>query len=98
MAKSKLQPLGNRVLVSPDKAEEMTKGGLYIPSSASDKKPGSGVVVKLGMGTTKSGKEIKFTVKEGDRVFFKQYSPEEVEVDGETYLLVDQDDILAVIN
>jgi chaperonin GroES len=98
MAKSKLQPLGSRVLISPDKAEEMTKGGLYIPSSANEKKPGSGVVVKLGTGTTKSGKEVKFDVKEGDRVFFKQYAPEEVEVDGETFLLVSTEDILAVIN
>jgi chaperonin GroES len=98
MAKSKLQPLGSRVLISPDKAEEMTKGGLYIPSSANEKKPGSGVVVKLGTGRTKSGKEIKFDVKEGDRVFFKQYAPEEVEVDGETFLLVNTEDILAVIN
>jgi chaperonin GroES len=99
MAKPKLQPLGNRVLVKADEAEETTKGGLIIPATANDdKKPASGTVVMLGTGRTKSGKEVKFDVKEGDRVFFKKYSPEEVEVDGETYLLVDAEDILAVIN
>lgn len=89
----KLQPLGKRILVEPVKKEEKTAGGLYIPDTAGDKKPTQGTVIKLG--TTK--KEHTFLVKVGDVVFFKTYSPEEVEIEGITYLLLNEDDILAVV-
>jgi chaperonin GroES len=88
-----LQPLGKRVLVEPVKKEEKTTGGLYIPDSASDKKSSQGTVIKLGRTT----KEHKFNVTEGDVVFFKSYSPEEIEIDGKTYLLLNEEDILAVV-
>ncbi len=93
----KIQPLGKRVLVQPDEIEEKTAGGLVLPpSSTDDKKPETGVVVKLGEGKFK-GKAISFDVKIGDRIYFKKYSPEEIELSGEKYLLLDSDDILAII-
>jgi len=93
----KISPIGKRVLVSPDKIDEKTTGGLILPpSSTEDQKPETGVVVKLGEGKVK-GKEIDFNVKVGDRIYFKKYSPDELEVDGKKYLLLDVGDILATI-
>ena len=98
MAKNiKIQPLGKRVLVKPDVVEETTAGGLVLPPSASeDQKPETGVIVKLGQGKEK-GKDIVFEVSVGDRVYFKKYSPDEVEIDDEKYLLLGMEDILAII-
>lgn len=98
MAKEiKITPLGARVLVSADAVEERTSAGLYLPpSSTDDQKPETGKVVKLGEGKVR-GKDVEFNVKVGDRIYFKKYSPDELEVDGDRYLLLDNDDILAVI-
>jgi len=99
MAKDiKIQPLGKRILVKPAEIEEKTSGGLVIPpTSGDDKRPETGEVVKLGIGKDDEGKEVKFDIKVGDKVYFKKYSPEEVEVDGEKYLIIEIEDILAVI-
>ena len=93
----KITPIGSRVLVSPDKVDEKTTGGLILPpTSTEDQKPETGVIVKLGEGKIK-GKQMEFNVKVGDRVYFKKYSPDELEIDGEKFLLLDAGDILAVI-
>lgn len=93
----KITPLGGRVLVTPDAVEERTSAGLYLPpSSTDDQKPETGIVAKLGEGKVK-GKDVSFNVKVGDRIYFKKYSPDEIEVDGERFFLLDNDDILAVI-
>jgi len=95
--KIKIQPLGKRVLVKPDEAEQVTKGGLVLPpSTGEDKRPAMGTILILGIGKRK-GEEIKFDVKVGDRIYFKKYAPEEIEMDGKKYLLLDVDDILAII-
>lgn len=95
--KIKILPLGNRVLIQSDKIEEKTKGGLVLPVNPNDeKRPETGTVVALGDGE-KDGKKITFNLKVGDRVYFKKYSPEEVKIDDEEYLLIDLDDILAII-
>lgn len=94
----KLQPLGKRILVKPSKIEEKTSGGLVIPPTSGDeKRPETGEVVKLGKGTDEKGKAFSFDVKVGDKVYFKKYSPEEIEINGDKYLLIDMEDILAVI-
>jgi chaperonin GroES len=94
----KVKPLGTKVLISPMKVEEKTSGGLIVPPSASeDSKPETGIVVKLGDGLNAKGEKMHFSVKVGDKVFFKSYSPDEIEVDGEKYFLVDSSDILAII-
>ena len=98
MAKNiNIQPIGKRVLIKSDEIEEKTSGGLVLPPSASeDQKPETGVVVKLGEGK-EDGKEISFDVKVGDKVYFKKYSPDEIVLDGEKYLLLNLEDILAII-
>jgi len=98
MAKNiKIEPLGKRVLIRPDELEEVTKGGLVLPPSASeDQKPETGTIVKLGSGK-EEGKDITFDVSVGDRVYFKKYSPDEVQIDEDKYLLIDVEDILAII-
>jgi len=94
----KLQPLGKRILVKPSQIEERTSGGLVIPPTSGDeKRPETGEVIKLGTGKDKKGKEINFEIKVGDKVYFKKYSPEEVEIDQEKYLIIDIEDILAII-
>ena len=94
----KVQPLGTKVLISPLKMEEKTTGGLIVPPSASqDQKPETGIVIKLGDGLNAKGEKMHFSVKVGDKVFFKSYSPDEIEVEGEKYYLVDNSDILAII-
>jgi len=96
-SKTNIQPLGKRVLVQPDEVEQVTKGGLVLPPSASDdKRPATGTILTLGVGKDKDG-EVKFDVKVGDRIYFKKYSPEEIEIEGKKYLLLDAEDILAVI-
>lgn len=93
----KIQPLGSRVLVKPEEVQEKTPGGLVIPPDSSDeKRPSFGKVAVLGKGKDKEGKTLKFEVKVGDMVYFKKYSPEEIEVDGEDYYILDVDDILAI--
>lgn len=90
-----IQPLGKRVVVSPDQVEEKTAGGLYVPASASeDKKPETGIVASLGI---VNEKDFKFTISIGDRVYFKKYSPEEIEVNGEKYYILDEADVLAIV-
>jgi chaperonin GroES len=97
MPNIKLQPLGKRILVKPTQVEEKTSGGLVIPPTSGDeKRPETGEVVKLGIGKDEDGKVVNFEVKVGDKVYFKQYSPEEVEIDQEKYLIIDIDDVLAI--
>ncbi len=94
----KVQPLGTRVLVAPQEVEEKTSGGLIVPPSASEEqKPEMGKVVKLGDGLNSKGEKMHFGVKVGDKVFFKSYSLDEIEVEGEKYFLVDVADILAIV-
>lgn len=93
-AKIKIKPLGLRVVVKPEEQGESTAGGLLLPPSAQDDaKPEVGTVVRLGVGDS----EIPFQLKEGDTVFFKKYSPDEVIVDDVTYYVLHQDDVVAVI-
>ncbi|MDX9738789.1 MAG: co-chaperone GroES [Candidatus Dojkabacteria bacterium] len=94
----KITPLGRRVVVKPQDIQEKTPGGLVIPpNAAEEKRPAFGEVVKLGIGKDKEGKALKFDVKVGDLVYFKKYTPEEIEVDGEEYLILESEDILAIV-
>ena len=93
----KLTPLGDRVLVKRCEAEEKTAGGIVLPDSAKEK-PKEGEVIATGSGKlTESGERVKLTVKKGDRVLFTSYAGNEVKVDGEEYLLMREEDILAVV-
>lgn len=97
-SKVKVSPLGGRVLVKPLEEEEVTASGLIIPDTADKEKPQQGEVIALGTGKlTEDGKKVPFNVKVGDKIVFKKYSPDEIEVDGVEYLIMEEDDILAVL-
>ena len=91
-----IKPLGTRVLLKETESEETTKSGIVLPSNAKEK-PYMAEVVEIGPGEMKDGKEIKMMVKKGDRVLYSKYAGTEVKLENEKYLLVKQDDILAVI-
>ena len=93
----KVKPLGDRVLVQAIDEKEVVKGGIIIPDSAKEK-PQEGKVVALGTGKLdESGKKIEFTVKEGDRVLISKYGGTEIKVEGESYLIMREDDILGIL-
>ena len=87
-----VKPLSDRVLVLPNPAEEKTAGGLIIPDTAKEK-PLAGKVVAAGPGTA----EVKMEVKEGDQVLYGKYTGTEINVEGTSYLILKQSEILAVI-
>lgn len=87
-----VKPLSDRVLILPDPAEEKTAGGLIIPDTAKEK-PLAGKVVAAGPGTS----EVKMEVAVGDRVLYGKYAGQELQIEGETYLIMKQNDILAII-
>jgi chaperonin GroES len=99
MAKTKLRPLGDRVLVSPLRQEGVkTKSGLIIPETVSKERPEQGKVVAVGEGKFLDNGEIRpLNVKKGDIVLFSKYGPDEIKVDGEEYLIISESNILAVI-
>ena len=97
MAKmAKIRPLGDRVLVAPAEAKDVTKGGIIIPDSAKEK-PMEGKVVAIGKKRDDDGKEIPFDVKVGDKVLLPKYGGTEVKIDDVVYQLVREDDLLGVI-
>lgn len=92
-----VRPLGEKVLIKRVEAEGKTAGGIVLPDTAKEK-PKEGKVIAIGDGRIlKSGGRAKFQVKKGDRVLFSSYGGTEVRIDGEDYLLMSEDDILAVI-
>ena len=91
-----LKPLSDRVILKAMEAEETTKGGIILTSSAKEK-PEMAEVVAVGPGGMVDGKEVVMTVKVGDKVITSKYSGTEVKVDGEEYTIVRQGDILAVV-
>ena len=94
----KVVPLNDKIVVKRLEAEEKTAGGIVLPDTAKEK-PKQGKVLSLGDGKLlDSGKRAKFQVKEGDRVLFTSYAGNEVTVDGEEYLIMTEDDILAVVD
>src|SRR3954451_185306 len=94
---SKIQPLGDRVLVKPLEEKEVKKGGIIIPDTAKEK-PQEGEVVALGTGKLDdSGKKIEFTVKKGDKVLISKYGGTEIKIDGDNYLIMREDDILGIL-
>ena len=92
-----LKPLGDKVIVEVLEAKEKTKGGIILPDSAQEK-PQEAKVVAVGSGKVlPNGTVVPPDVKSGDRVLFGKYSGNEVKVNGKELLIINQDDILAVI-
>ncbi len=92
----KLVPLGDRVVLKQIEAEETTKSGIVLPGQTKEK-PQQAEVVAVGPGGIVDGKEVTMLVSVGDKVIYSKYAGTEVELDGEDYLVVKQNDILAVI-
>ncbi|HMN19569.1 MAG TPA: co-chaperone GroES [Candidatus Moranbacteria bacterium] len=90
MPKTSVRPLGDNVLVEPAKTHKQTEHGIYLPETSSKEKPQEGKVLAIG-----ESKDIK--VKKGEAVIFRKYSGTEIKVDGTEYLLVKNEDILAVV-
>ena len=97
MAKFKLRPMDDRVVVEASEAEEMTAGGIVLPDAAQEK-PQRGTVVAVGPGRlTDVGKRGELSVTVGDEVIYGRYGGSDVEVDGEEYKILRENDILAKI-
>lgn len=98
MADFKIQPLADRVVVKPMAAEEKTKGGIILPDTAQEK-PIEGTIIAVGPGrVTEEGKEVKMSVKKGDKVLYGKYSGTEVNIEGEEYLIMRESDIYGIVN
>ena len=92
----KLVPLGDRVVLKQVEAEETTKSGLILTTSAQEK-PQEADVIAVGPGGMVDGKEVTMQVKPGDKVIYSKYAGNEVKLEGEEYIIVRQNDILAVV-
>ncbi len=96
MAKLKIRPLGDKVLVKRVEAEGRTSGGIVLPDTAKEK-PKRGVVQAVGDGKLlETGKRSELQVKKGDEVLFTSYGGTEIKIDGEEYLILGEEDILAI--
>lgn len=95
--KSKIQPLGDRVLVQPLEAEDKTSGGIIIPDTAKEKQQ-RGKVVAVGKGRiAEDGKVTPLEVRTGDEVLFGRYTGSEIKVGANDYLIIKEDDILGIV-
>ena len=93
----KLKPLQDRILVQRVEEKTTTKGGIIIPDTAKEK-PAEGKVIAVGAGkVADDGKRIPLEIKKGDRVLFGKYTGTEVQIEGDEYLIMREDDILGII-
>ena len=93
-----LRPLGDRVIVKPAAKEEMTKTGIILPDTADKERPEQGEVIAVGPGRLlENGSRAQMSLKVGDKIMFKKYSPDEVKVDGKEVLVIAESDVMAVI-
>lgn len=96
---SKINPLGDRILLKPFSVEEMntTASGIIIPDTVSKEKPEQGTVVAVGDGRWENGKRVPMDIKVGDKVVFSRYGYEEVKYEGVEYYILKEENILAII-
>ena len=92
----KIRPLADRVVIKMLEAEEKTKSGIILAGSAKEQ-PQMAEVIEVGPGGMVDGKEVKMEVEPGNKVIFAKYAGTEVKLDDETYIIVKQNDILAII-
>lgn len=96
-ANVKLRPLGARVLVKPVEQEEKSKGGVYIPDTASKERPQVGTVVAVGPGKVlDNGEKVALEVKENDKIIFSKYAGTEIKIGDVNHLILSETDILAI--
>ena len=92
------KPLSNHLFIEPMEVDKTTKSGIVLPDTAEKEKPMQGKVIAVGPGkVNEKGERVTMSVKVGDKVLFKKYGPDEIEVDGKKLLVGDEEDILAII-
>ena len=93
-----LKPLHDNIIVKQFKEEEITKSGIVLPDTLNKEKPQQGEIIAVGPGKKDDeGKMIEMSVKIGDKILFTKYSPNEVKIDNEEYLVMRESDVLAII-
>ncbi len=97
MSKTKIIPLGDRVLVEIMEEKNKTSSGIYIPETIDKEKPEQGKIIAVGEGKYEDGKLIPLSVKVGDTIVFSKYGYDEIKLEDKEYLIVKQDNILAII-
>lgn len=96
--KLRITPLGDRVVVRPEKFEEKTAGGIIIPDTARQEKPEKGMVVAVGEGKMNDdGRMLPMRTKVGDKVMFSKYGYDEVKIDGEEYFIISESNVVAIL-
>lgn len=94
----KLKPLNDKVIIKPLQENETTKAGIVLPDTAEKEKPEKGEVLAVGPGKLlENGERAEMSVKVGDKVVFKKYSPDEIKIGQEEYLVIDEGDIIGII-
>ena len=92
------KPLSNHIFIEAVSEDKKTKSGIVLPDTAEKEKPMVGKIVAVGMGKVNdAGVRMPMSLKVGDKVLFKKYGPDEVEMDGKKYLVGDEDDVLAIL-
>ena len=92
----KIQPLADRIVVKVLEAKEVTKGGIVLPDTAQEK-PQEAEVIAVGKGKVCDGKVVAPEVKAGDTILFGKYTGTEITMDGKEYLILKEEDILAIV-
>ena len=93
-----IKPIHDHIVVKPIIEDEVTKSGIVLPDTIDKEKPEKGEVVAVGAGKLlENGQRAQMSVKVGDKVMFKKYSPDEIKVDGVEYLIISEGDILAIL-
>ena len=93
-----IKPLSDHVFIEPVEEEKMTESGIVIPETAEKERPMKGKILAIGPGRLDEKNErVPMSVKVGDVVLFRKYGPDEIEIDGKTYLVGEEKDILAVL-
>lgn len=93
-----LKPLYDNIIVKQLKEEEITKSGIILPDTINKEKPQQGEIIAIGPGKKdNTGKIIEMSVKTGDKILFSRYSPNEIKIDNEEYLVMKEGDVLAII-
>ena len=94
----KIKPLHSNVVVKPVRQDEVTKSGIVLPDTVDKERPEKGEIIAVGDGKIMdNGQRAPMSVKVGDMVMFKKYSPDEVKIDDEEYLVISESDILAIL-
>ena len=93
-----IKPIHDKVVVKPIVEDEVTKSGIVLPDTVDKERPEKGKVVAAGAGRIlDNGQTAPMSVNVGDTIMFKKYSPDEIKIDGEEYLVISESDIMAVI-